>query len=96
MRKFIGREQEMKLLRSFREKKAASFLVVKGRRRVGKSRLIQEFSKEFNHYYKFEGLPPDQGVTAQDQRIAVMEQFAKHFSLPQTVYDDWMDIFWAF
>ena len=95
MRKFIGREPELKMLTSFCQKKTSSFLVVKGRRRVGKSRLIQEFSKEFTHYYKFEGLAPDGGVTAQDQRIAVMKQFAKHFSLPQTVYDDWTDIFWA-
>lgn len=47
---FIGREDELKLL----EEQYAmdhSFVIVKGRRRVGKSRLLEEFMKDKEHLY---------------------------------------------
>lgn len=56
---FIGRQAELKQLLELKEKNTASFVVVKGRRRIGKSRLIQEFGKHFEQYYSFIGLPPE-------------------------------------
>ena len=47
MPKFIGRQEELKKLWALSKKKSASFVVVRGRRRIGKSRLIEEFSKIF-------------------------------------------------
>lgn len=44
-RLFIGRERELSILNEFLTARSASFLVIKGRRRIGKSRLIEEFSK---------------------------------------------------
>ena len=41
---FIGREKEMSLLNE-EFSKDHSFIIIKGRRRVGKSRLIEEFLK---------------------------------------------------
>ena len=47
---FIGREKEMELLnREF--SKESSLVIIKGRRRVGKSRLITEFLKDKDHLY---------------------------------------------
>ena len=47
---FIGREEEMELLnREFG--KESSLIIIKGRRRVGKSRLITEFLKDKEHLY---------------------------------------------
>ncbi|OJH32815.1 Archaeal ATPase [Wolbachia endosymbiont of Armadillidium vulgare] len=60
---FIGRKTELKQLLELTEKNTASFVVVKGRRRIGKSRLIQEFSKYFEQYYSFIGLPPERYTT---------------------------------
>ena len=59
MSKFVGRQAELGRLVETTRKKSASFVIVKGRRRVGKSRLIQEFAKQFDHYYVFAGLPPE-------------------------------------
>ena len=42
---FIGRKHELQLLHDFQKKGAASLVVVYGRRRIGKSRLIEEFGK---------------------------------------------------
>jgi hypothetical protein len=41
MSKFVGRQAELSRLVETTRKKSASFVIVKGRRRVGKSRLIQ-------------------------------------------------------
>ena len=47
---FMGREKEMTLLDAeFR--KDHSLVIIKGRRRVGKSRLIEEFLKDKEHLY---------------------------------------------
>ena len=44
---FYGRKSELEKLSGLIEKKTASLVIVKGRRRIGKSTLIQEFSKNF-------------------------------------------------
>lgn len=46
MKKFINRTSELKMLQTEYERKEASFVVIYGRRRIGKSTLIQEFCKD--------------------------------------------------
>ena len=43
IKKFIGRKDELKVLRASYQSKASSFIVIYGRRRVGKSELILQF-----------------------------------------------------
>jgi hypothetical protein len=64
---FIGRLEEMKRLGNLTRKRSASLVVVHGRRRIGKSRLIEEFGKKFR-FLRFSGLPPVKHGTEQDQR----------------------------
>lgn len=42
MQNFIGRKHELSLLEDLYTKNSASLVVIKGRRRVGKSRLVEE------------------------------------------------------
>lgn len=95
MTKFLGRSEELKHLTIITQKKTASFIVVKGRRRIGKSRLIEEFSKQFSGFYKFEGLPPEKGVTAKNQLDEFSRQISRQFKVPYAKYDDWSDALWA-
>jgi len=85
---FIGREGEMRELKDFFKKKSASFIVVKGRRRIGKSRLLDEFSKG-KRTYKITGLAPNAKTTKQNQ----LDEFARQLSvvtgLPEIKSDDW-------
>lgn len=69
MAQFIGREKELKTLKGIHEKKSASLVILKGRRRIGKSRLAEEFAKH-EKFYSFTGLPPTPETTAQSQREA--------------------------
>ncbi len=90
--KFIGREAEMDRLRGLLSKKSASLIVVRGRRRIGKSRLLAEFGKEMKSFF-FSGNPPVKGVTAQAQRDAFAGQIERA-GIPGIKSDDWGNLFW--
>ncbi len=95
MTKFIGRREELDKLFEISQKKTASFIVVRGRRRIGKSRLIEEFAKYFDKFYRFEGLAPEDGVTAKNQLDEFSRQIAQQFNAPFAKYEDWSDVFWS-
>lgn len=91
---FYGRETELKLLKERLEKKIASLIVIKGRRRIGKSRLAEEFSKSLRTLL-FEGLPPkDDEVTAQSQRNHFVNSMEREIGVKGLKADDWDDLFW--
>src|SRR3989344_3165827 len=89
---FIGRAEEMKLLENLTRKKSASLVVVHGRRRIGKSRLIEEFGGKYR-FLRFSGLPPGNKITAQDQRNEFAKQLATQTALPSLQVPDWSDLF---
>ena len=85
---FIGRSNEINELNTLLEKKSASLVVIKGRRRIGKSRLIEAFGQ--NHtFFRFSGLAPTEGVTAQNQRDEFALQLSQQTTLPELKIDDW-------
>lgn len=88
---FVGRMNELDKLQSLMNKKTASLVVIHGRRRVGKSRLIQEFGKKMT-FYIFSGLPPTSSTTIQGQRDAFTNQMHLQ-GFPKVRADDWDDIF---
>lgn len=90
--KFVGREKQISSLKRLLKKKTASLVVVKGRRRVGKSRLIEEFGKG-HCFYSFCGLAPTEKTTAQTQRDEFSLQLSNQFGLPQISSDDWSKLF---
>lgn len=94
---FFGRERELQILNELVEKRTASLVVVKGRRRIGKSRLIREFCEKVGRDYKtyrFLGLAPEKKVTAADQREEFCRQMQKQVGLRGLKSDDWGDLFW--
>jgi len=91
-RLFIGRQRELGILREFLTARSASLLVIKGRRRIGKSRLIEEFSKALRTLYFF-GLAPEEKITAEDQRRHFAKQLEKQIGLGGLAAEDWDDLF---
>lgn len=89
---FIGREKELAELNGLLDLKIAHMVVIKGRRRIGKSRLINEFAKPFRSY-SFMGIPPDEGVTSETQRQEFIRRFAEQFDFPNFEIKDWGNIF---
>lgn len=89
---FIGREVELSRLRRLLSKNSASLVVVRGRRRIGKTRLLAEFGKEMKSFF-FSGNPPIRGTTAQSQRNVFAHQLERA-GLPGIKPDDWGNLFW--
>ncbi|MCB1081946.1 MAG: AAA family ATPase, partial [Chlamydiia bacterium] len=84
---FVGREEELKTLEELKTRRSAQFVTVKGRRRIGKSRLIEEFSKSFEKKFFFTGLPPTKGITPQSQRKEFVKQMTEQ-GFPKIQVDD--------
>ncbi len=89
---FIGRKRELGELSGLLKKSSASLVVIKGRRRIGKSRLAEEFAKSFSKSFLFTGVPPEEGVTAHDQRTEFARQM-RRYGIPMLNPDDWGDLF---
>ncbi len=91
---FVGRKEQMRELELLLGKKNASLVVIQGRRRIGKSRLVREFGAK-RQLYIFSGLPITEKTTAQTQREEFARQVSEHFSLPGLKADNWGDLFTA-
>ncbi len=90
---FVGRKRELDRLKGLWKKNVASFVVIKGRRRIGKSRLIEEFSGD-THWVSLSGLTPEKRMKAQDQRDEFARQLGRIFHIPTPFSQDWGDLFW--
>lgn len=91
--KFFGRERELGILKRLLTKRVASLVVIKGRRRIGKSRLAEEFGKSLKTH-TFVGLPPEPGVTDQHQREEFARQMEEQLGVRGLAAADWGDLFW--
>ncbi len=81
---FIGRKVEIERLNALYKKRISSLVVVKGRRRIGKSRLITEFARSSSTqtFWSFAGLAPEEGISAQEQRDHFARQLALMLKIP--------------
>lgn len=94
---FFGRQTELARLRELAGKRSASLVVIKGRRRIGKSRLTDEFARQLPRYTSlhFQGLPPTAKQTAEQEREDFAQQFARQLHIPSPRADDWNTLLWA-
>ena len=86
---FVGRDDELARLLRLKEKRTASLAVIKGRRRVGKSRLAREYGAHFERCAILTGLPPDPGVDAQAQRDDFAQQLVDVLGVERPGAGDW-------
>ena len=91
---FINREYELDRLSKVEQEEAASLIFVYGRRRVGKTALLEKaFAKR--RILKFEGL---EGRSERQQREAVIRQLARYVNddlIAQISIRTWEDVFYA-
>lgn len=92
MQKFIGRDKELETLNDLMNKKVSNLVVVKGRRRIGKTSLIEKFAGG-KPFLRFIGLAPVEGVTAQSQRNEFSRLLADQTDLPELQTNDWSKLF---
>jgi hypothetical protein len=89
---FIGRKAEMARLKSLLDKGSASLIVIRGRRRIGKSRLLAEFGKGMKSFF-FSGNAPAPKTTAASQRELFSRQLQK-VGILGIKPDGWDNLFW--
>ena len=94
MRKFFGREAYLDKLDALWRKSTSSFVVVAGRRRIGKSTLVEEFAARSNcAFIEIVGLPPDEKMTNQKQIDNFCERLARRTGRPRQKADCWARAF---
>lgn len=88
--KFIGRKNEMAKL-SAEYKRDSSFVVIYGRRRVGKTTLIKEFLKDKTAFYF---LATEEIESQSMKRLAgVVARTTQNNLLQKAVFTDWLELF---
>lgn len=91
-KKYIGRDRILDQLKTLEHKDKASLVVIKGRRRIGKSRLAEEFGKD-KVFIPFTGYPPTADATSQDQLNSFSEQLCHNFKKSPRTFLSWSDAF---
>ncbi len=92
-RTFIGREEELAQLRRIGRLPKASLVICRGRRRIGKSTLIEHFAREFEHFYEFQGLAPRDQIENSHQLQSFARQLAEQHGLPSLRLRSWHEAF---
>ncbi len=93
---FIGRNRELAQLKEFSRRKIAGLAVIYGRRRIGKSTLIEHFATHITKSYQFVeiyGLAPRAGLENADQLRHFGERLGAAFNLPALQFAHWNEAF---
>jgi hypothetical protein len=90
---FIGRTAEIEQLKQLKKKNSASLVCVLGRRRIGKSALIEQFGKSFDSYLVFQGLGPDEHAGLQLQLDHFSKQLSEQTNTREQKFTNWSDAF---
>ena len=91
---FVGRKEFLDDLSALWRKSTSSLVACRGRRRIGKSTLIEHFAdKTANVFFSFEGLPPRKGMTNRDQLNNFGASLARQTNSPRHILESWHDAF---
>ena len=91
---FIGRTAELETLARLWRKQTPSLVVCSGRRRIGKSTLVEEFAARSGcRFLEFEGLAPDRTMTDERQRNHFLDRLAELGGTPPIRAETWPKAF---
>jgi AAA+ ATPase superfamily predicted ATPase len=90
---FIGRREELEQLSRLKQKRYASLVCLLGRRRIGKSRMIEEFGREFPKFIEIQGLPPEEEAKLHDQLDHFSEELSIQLNVKKKRLDSWTAAF---
>ena len=94
MKYFYGREDLMGALKMLWAKRTSSLVTCRGRRRIGKSTLIEEFAKRSGAFFiKIEGLRPKPGLSNKDELAYFASSLSRQTKCDRTRPDDWLSAF---
>ena len=89
---FIGRSSELGRLHQIGQSNEASILIVYGRRRVGKTELLEQAFRD-RHVLKFEGIEGQSQDKQLAQATAQLAEYAQDPLLTKLVFKTWTEFF---
>lgn len=93
---FFGRENELATLEALWRKGIASLVTCRGRRRIGKSTLVEQFAKRSGaRLLKIEGVAPGKGVNNKSQLRSFREQLTRQTKHGFASFTCWAEAFAA-
>ena len=91
---FVGRNDLLLQLDDLWQKRTASLVTCRGRRRIGKSTLIEHFAdKSADHLIEIVGLAPRKGMTDRRQLANFCEGLARFTGKPVAPVRTWSQAF---
>ena len=91
---FTGRKYYLDCLDALWRKTSSSMVVVSGRRRIGKSTLVEAFAGRSGcRFYEIEGLAPDGAMTNERQLSNFCKRLAAISGMPEAHADSWSKAF---
>ena len=91
---FFGRQDLIAQLDELWAKRVPSLVTCRGRRRVGKSTLIEEFARRSDAaFIKLDGLRPKEGLTDDDERLFFAEKLRAQVKGKVEPPDNWYEAF---
>jgi len=91
---FFGREDILRKLDALLGKRVASLVTCRGRRRIGKSTLIEQFARNNEaRLIKIEGVRPSERTTNETELRSFAEQLALQTEAESSTPDNWLSAF---
>lgn len=93
-KQFVNRGKELQWLKKIYHEEKSSLIILYGRRRVGKTELIKQFSNDKNHVYFLASMKPEQ-----ENRLDLQKLMADHIQekiFERIEFRGWEDMFHEF
>jgi len=91
---FFGREELLLELNSLWGKRVSSLVTCRGRRRIGKTALVEQFAERSGaRFIRVEGVRPAKGHSNEDELKTFAQQLAVQCGCERTVPLDWLSAF---
>ena len=91
---FVGREYYLERLDALWRKQVSSLVVISGRRRIGKSTLVEVFAERAKcRFIEIAGLAPDKNMTNERQIGNFCASLARATGSPEVKADSWPKAF---
>ena len=94
MKDFFGRIDLIDAMKTLWAKRVPSLVTCRGRRRIGKSTLIEEFARRSGAVFiKIEGLRPKPGLSNKDELEYFASSLSRQTGCDKSRPDDWLSAF---
>ena len=90
---FVGRDSELAELKACFKGKQSQLVVITGRRRIGKSTLVENFGAQQARFFEFQGLHPKEGSTEEAQLKHFANRLKIYFKRPEMKFSSWIEAF---